>query len=667
MKIDYKKIINIKNEKDLKDFPLDKPLFMNNYLFHYLIELDNLPGLKLHKFPIYLENNENMNGFHIAANKNNIETLEYLIEAYPDYIYNRNTNNELFTFYLQPNEFNNLIKKYPKLDWNYLILNSPDKKESNLIFKKIIVNLNFTELKTFMKIFKIEINLLLPFGIYFNNILTTKQKINLLDNFSDEEINIKNNAAAGLIMLAIENDNQELFDYLLKRNIDIDYYISGGLKNPLINAIYVDINNNKKYYSKKILEKLVKINPKFYLSKNKFLENNCFAILKLRFFRNQQITDINKLKDIDYSIETDILDYGDSEAFNELNIDKVSLLHKLPLFDFDIYSKILIKNNIKINPKTIEEIEKNNEYDYDKRWLELYKNLPKYEEKENDIIIINNEYSHSTLYRATFKDIVFYVLYLNKIYPELYIPKLTSYQLNNLTFENSMPISDNLITKEPVFPWTIIYISENEYYIHPFLNNLINAERRKGEKRFVFICLGIMYITTRTWHANSLICDFKNMTIERFEPYGNSCEIDSEMDNILEEELTWSTGLKYVKSCDYLPYAGFQSISDENNYGNQKPGDFGGFCLAWSLWYVEMRMKNPNVEPKILVEKLINKINNLDIKFSEYIRNYANKLNNKRIDYFKKIGIDSKMISNIYQTDNIDDKIAGFILQQMTS
>ena len=58
MKIDFKKIINIKNVSDLKDYILDTPIFHSNYLFHYLILINNLDGLKLQKFPIYIENSD---------------------------------------------------------------------------------------------------------------------------------------------------------------------------------------------------------------------------------------------------------------------------------------------------------------------------------------------------------------------------------------------------------------------------------------------------------------------------------------------------------------------------------------------------------------------------------------------------------------------------------
>ena len=58
--IDFDKISKIKNKKDLKKFKLDEPIFLSNYLFHYLIMTNNTKGIKLHKFPIYKENNEGL-------------------------------------------------------------------------------------------------------------------------------------------------------------------------------------------------------------------------------------------------------------------------------------------------------------------------------------------------------------------------------------------------------------------------------------------------------------------------------------------------------------------------------------------------------------------------------------------------------------------------------
>jgi hypothetical protein len=242
---------------------------------------------------------------------------------------------------------------------------------------------------------------------------------------------------------------------------------------------------------------------------------------------------------------------------------------------------------------------------------------------------------------------------------------MNSYLLNNLTFEDTYPFSDDIISKVPVFPWVISYYSPDEYYIHPYLNNIINSTRRDGNKRFAVVFISITL--DNALHANILVYDFKNLTVERFEPYGNSSLIDNSIDELLEEELTWNTGLKYLRTNDFLPWAGFQTISDETNLINKKAGDFGGFCLAWCLWYLETKLKNPDVDSKTLVSKLIHKMTKLDIKFSEYIRNYSNKINEKRVKYLENIGFNPKTISNVYLTNELDIKLTNYLINKFSS
>lgn len=647
MKIDYKKIINIKNKNQLNKFPLNKPIYHNNYLFHYLVMLNNIDGFKLKRFPVYIENHDKLNAFHLAAKENNIKILYYLIKNYPEYIYNSNYFEEKFTAYLLFEEFPNLIKKFPNLDWYELIINGA---KNNLILKSILTNSNYSNLKKFLNLYKLELNKdQYLFEICNNQKLSVDEKIEILDKFSDEDINQKTKMGDGLILYAIDLNNEKLFDYLLNRNIDIDYYTGGENHNPLEEAVLTDIINNKKYFSKKILDKLININPTFYKSTNKYLNNITHHILFVRMNRNAQI---NLLDNIDYSIDLDILKQCDSETWNKLNIDKVTPLELISNLDFNIYSKLF--NNISINPNIIDKIK-------NKNWKELFQKLNIYTEK-NDVIIDDQKYTHYTLFQARFKDVAIFSLYLNDTYKDLYIPNMTTYKINNITFDDGIPFSDEIISKEPIFPWLVMYnFYDNEYYIHPYLNNLINSERRSNKKRYVLVFLELRF--RDNLHANILFYDLKNMTIERFEPYGGN-NIDNRIDDTLEEELTWNTGLKYIRPKDYLPYSGFQMISDENNLKNQKPGDFGGFCLAWCLWYVETRLKNQDIDSKILNEKLINKINSKNIKFSEYIRNYSNKINDKRIQYLKKMGIDNNKVSDLYPDNDTDFIITKYIINR---
>ena len=136
MKLNLKKIIEINSLNDLNKFDLLKPIFNNNYLFHYLIIFNKLDILKLKEFPIYIENDENMNGFFLASKYNNLEILKYLIANYKSYIYNKNQQNETFINYLDSKLLIKIIKL--NLNWELLI----NKKKIDELF----YNLNYNEL-----------------------------------------------------------------------------------------------------------------------------------------------------------------------------------------------------------------------------------------------------------------------------------------------------------------------------------------------------------------------------------------------------------------------------------------------------------------------------------------------------------------------------------------
>jgi hypothetical protein len=648
MKIDLKKIINIKNKQDLKHFSIDKPIFHLNYLFHYLIILNNLNGLKLIKYPVYIENNDGLNGFHLAAKEDHLSILIYLIETYPEYIYNRNQIRNPFTYYLQMEQFSILIKKFPKLNWENLIEETgywDGFVRKDQIYKTIITNLSFDELQKFIKAYKpstLNLNC-----VILNSILNAEEKITILNGYTDKDINIKDEYGYGLIIDTINMNDKILFDYLLDRNIDLDYYPYLTVENPLRIGIINDLLNNEFNYSKKIINKIINNNKYFYNEYNKYIDNVAhsiiYIILNLKIDINNRINKDNIYADIE------ILKMCDNKTWNQINVEKKSPLELLIDLDYDIYSKIILDNNISINVDILSKLMNlyENNINYNK-WIKLYQSLLNYIYEPNTIIIDNTTYSHYTAFNAKLTDTCIYLIYLRDTYEDLLIPNTKSYLINNLTFEDSMPFIDEKLSKYQVFPWNISYYSETEYYIHPYLNNLINAERRDNNKRYAAVILTLIFDTIV--HANILVYDFKKMTVERFEPYGNQnlLEYSNILDNVLEKELTRNTGLKYLRPCDFLPYAGFQIISDEHNLLNIKRGDYGGFCLTWCLWYLETKIKNQDIDSNILVSKLINKISKLEISFVEYIRNYSTKINDYRINYLKKIGIDKKYISNIH-------------------
>lgn len=630
MKIDFKQILNIKNKKDLNKFKLDKPIYLLNYLFHYLILFDKLDIIKLHKFPIYVENEEGLNGFCLAAKSDNIKILTYLIKNYADYIYNTNSNEEMFINFLKPKYIIKLLNL--NLDLN-ILLKHKISLEEDTVLDTILLNYNFKDLQILFKYYKpLEYPLIY---LILNNILTENEKIFLLNMFNQNQLNLRDTDDYNLIFGAINIDSEIILKYLLNRNVTADYYTIINTEHPLRTAFS---NKNLKLYS--IIWNHIKDNYKFE-STDKYLQNIAHFLLKLNAFDE---TSIN------------ILSNCPSEVWHQLSIYKITPLELISKYNFEKYNKILINKEVNLSINNLKK------KILGEKWYNFFKSLKKYSNNEK-VNFENYKYSYGNLFQAKFKDVAIIIIYLKEKYKNLYLPNLDNYSLSNLNYSDNLGLSwpDTLLERTNIFPWIICYENDHTYWIHSYLNNLINLQKLKKEYNFSFVYISID-IPEGGLHANILIYDFINNTIERFDPYGDTVFFDKKLDEILEEELTWNTGFKYLKPSEFMPISGFQTISDELNPLNQKAGDYGGFCLAWCTWYLEHRLKNKKIPPTLLVNKLLKKISKLDITFMEYIRNYANKLNINRIKIFKKSGLNEKEISNLVPNNQNNRILNKFII-----
>jgi hypothetical protein len=638
MKIDFKQIINIKTIKDIKKFNIDKPIFLKNYLFHYLIIFNKLKELKLMKFPINKENEEGMNGFHLAANYGYMDILFYLIKEYPDYIYNKTLDERSFVNFLSLENLYECFKL--DLDWNDLLKN---------IIYQLLIELNFKQLMKLIKVYRDQTSLSLHQSgepdlshssnlpekyylhtLFLNQKLSDDQIIKVLDQYDLEQLNMREDQDLGLIFTAISTRNEKFIKYLIKRKIDLNYYSMYHSFHPLRSSWKYPIGFE-------LIWDAIK-DTYDYTSTNKNLENIAHFILKNNLLNKTTL---------------DILNYCSMDIWYQKDINKITPLDFITKLEFNKYN-FLFKNKKKTNlynKKLLERIKGS-------QWYNLLNNL--YQEEKDEIVLESYPYVHRNGFQARFKDISLYCIYLISKYKTIYLPKIQDYHINSNLGNFEITYPDSFLEEHLIFPWMVVYENQNLYWIHNALNNLINAERRSNKYDFAWCFLSVKY--EGTFHANIIIFDFIHLTVERFDPFGNTVDSDINLDNILEEELTWNTGLTYLKPSDYMPYSGFQDVSDELNPYNQKSGDFGGYCLAWCIWYFEHRIMNKKVKSKDLVNKLLKKISELDISFSEYIRNYAGKLADFRFELLKNEDIDEKKISNSNFNNIIEEKLTKLIL-----
>lgn len=150
-------------------------------------------------------------------------------------------------------------------------------------------------------------------------------------------------------------------------------------------------------------------------------------------------------------------------------------------------------------------------------------------------------------------------------------------------------------------------------------------------------------------HANFIIYDSKKKEVERFEPYGTKVlfyeffeqdKIDSKLRKWFSNNLGIKKYYSPIKTC---PRGGFQDLQSIEQL--ERTGDPGGFCMIWSLWYVHLRLKFPNMKRETLVNNAITKLDNSAYSRTVFIRNYTNYILNqkyKMLKHFSKEAIDQE-------------------------
>ena len=125
--------------------------------------------------------------------------------------------------------------------------------------------------------------------------------------------------------------------------------------------------------------------------------------------------------------------------------------------------------------------------------------------------------------------------------------------------------------------------------------------------------------------------------------------------------------IKYIKPKDYLDKIKFQIISDDSNPNNKKLGDPFGYCLAWTYWYMELKINNPDDKPDELINnaynEIIKKYGNQSGFMLQFIRDYARELDDLKNETLKDMGIDETEFYNVYNDLNMATDLIEVINQ----
>jgi hypothetical protein len=639
MNIDLMKIGNIKSKTTLKKYKLNKPLMNGNYLFHYLILTGNLKGLQYYNHPINRFNNDNLNGLMLAAKEKKYKILDYFLKKYSNTIINqKNRKGMNFLHYLNPNDdgYLELIENNNNVNWTslYQSYSTIHISPLDLLFLQGKYNIINNIINKFKFNYKSFLSQPSHFNLVLNSNLTNNSKKNyvekILDNLESQDENIlKYNDDMGydISFPIVLNEDFDLIKYIInKRGIKLDKYSPISTSHIFILAYKQGAKTGDYKIAKYILENV--------MQNHNFEETDMYGNNMVHF-----ILKVRLQKKGNYEIEKELLEKY--KNWGRINMDKKTPFDYIVNLDYKKYHKFVKNRPNNINIK-------------DTKWKKFAKKLSIDNLNDENVNLIQSPYVHSNMFQARFTDIGIFSIYLKEKYNKhssknsfgLYMP---IYKGDDVTpdWNDDMLLPDNMLYFNNNFPWIIIWNDENNYWIHPHLNELINKNKKNAshsyKAAFAFIS---MRLPDGGLHAALMFYDFTRNQIQRFDPYGDTSILDGQMDEIFKEKLAKPTGMSYCGPDCYFPVSGFQTLSDENNSMNQKMGDFGGYCLAWSIWYVEHKMINLKVEPKDLIKKTINKFMKMNVKPMEYIRNYANYISKFRLGYLKKIGVPENVASN---------------------
>jgi len=148
------------------------------------------------------------------------------------------------------------------------------------------------------------------------------------------------------------------------------------------------------------------------------------------------------------------------------------------------------------------------------------------------------------------------------------------------------------------------------------------SECVESSKRFSIIPIGLVY--RGIGHANMLIYDKKEKTLERFEPHGTTPQYyrSEFLDKVLEaffKKFIIKEEFIYTPPYNFCPRDGPQILEEisRKKLGINFKSEKSGLCSVWSFIYTNLRLENTNKTNKEIVNYILNK----SLEIYPYIEN----------------------------------------------
>lgn len=561
--------------------------YKNDILFEAILCENNfILDLLLNKKKIKINTNyKSLNGisyFHQAIKQNNKIIYNYLKKL--NIFYNlKDSNNNSLLHYAAYYERINYIKLLLKFNFDLNTENNFNENILNYYLKSKKKNFNIIKL-IISDVNSLDINKNNCLIILLNNFKYVEN--NILKLFLNKKINLFhcNNDELSPILQTILNKSFSNFSFLINNVKDINYV--SNQTNTIVHTFYYFEDNLNLKFLKKLL-------------------TSGFDLNNININLNSAVHIISKNQKINYQY-IDLIIKHKGNFFTKNNKNKMGYDYLELKYQQYINQKIF-KN------KCINDINK------------CIKTIPKL---KNEIKLLKKNKKIRTTFQGTPINEIMALIYLLKKHKNDCAP--ISSNIIDLSFSEyglDYRMSSN----------KLIYYQE---YIDDFKLCLKN-------KNINFIISPLRILNPNIGgHANYLIFNKKTNEVERFEPYGSYFDNNNLDLNLKEFYFNIDSKIKYLSPNEFCPNIGIQELQEielELEKAQESIGDPLGFCSAWSIWYADLRLSNPNETNSELLKKSINYIkqkNNL----TNFIRNYSVFLIDTRDKILRK-----NKISNLYE------------------
>jgi len=161
----------------------------------------------------------------------------------------------------------------------------------------------------------------------------------------------------------------------------------------------------------------------------------------------------------------------------------------------------------------------------------------------------------------------------------------------------------------------------------------------KGKSRFIILSLSVNKLFKQNGvlgampHANILIYDKKNSTLERYEPHGPAYNfIGKKSQKLMDDDITeYFMDIGLIKTrIDYYAPINFCPKWDKWQQGrtghqmiqNLESKEFSGSCATWCMWYIDERLENPDRSRDKVIQESIEEMQSSSKGFTKFIKKY---------------------------------------------